>query len=62
MEQKVKGYTLLNTEYIKEIDSNVHLYEHDCTKAKILYMQSEDPHKTFIRMIISLCRKVGVII
>lgn len=47
MEQKVKGYTLLNTEYIKEIDSNVHLYEHDCTKAKILYMQSEDPHKTF---------------
>ena len=47
MEQKVKGYTLLNTEYITEIDSNVHLYEHDCTKAKILYMQSEDPHKTF---------------
>lgn len=47
MEQKVKGYTLLNTEYIQEIDSTVHLYEHDGTKAKILYMQNEDSHKTF---------------
>ena len=47
MEHKVKGYTLLSTEYIKEIDSNVHLYEHDRTKARILFMKNEDPHKTF---------------
>lgn len=47
MKQKVKGYTLLNAEYIKEIDSNVHLYEHNGTKARILYMKNDDPHKTF---------------
>ena len=47
MKDKIKGYTLLNSEYIKEIDSHVHLLEHDGTKAKILYMQNHDPHKTF---------------
>ena len=47
MKEKIKGYTLLSTEYIKEIDSHVHLFEHDGTKAKILYMQNDDPHKTF---------------
>ncbi|MGL6173770.1 MAG: insulinase family protein, partial [Cellulosilyticaceae bacterium] len=48
MSQKIiKGYTLENTEYIKEIDGTVYLYTHDKTKAKVMYIANEDPHKSF---------------
>ena len=47
MAHNVKGYTLQQSEYIKEIDCTVNLYEHDKTKARILYMENNDPHKTF---------------
>nr|WP_307992183.1 insulinase family protein [uncultured Niameybacter sp.] len=47
MVHNVKGYSLNKSEYIKEIDCTVHLFEHDKTKARILYMENDDPHKTF---------------
>ncbi|MEG0712656.1 MAG: insulinase family protein, partial [Niameybacter sp.] len=47
MAQNVKGYTLTQSEYIKEIDCTVNIYKHDRTQAQILYLENDDPHKTF---------------
>ncbi|MGL4363465.1 MAG: insulinase family protein [Cellulosilyticaceae bacterium] len=47
MEQTIKGYTLKEVVYIKEIDCNVHQYEHNKTKANIIYFEADDVHKTF---------------
>lgn len=46
-EHDIRGYTLDYKEYIKEIDSDVLIYIHNKTKAKILYIAAEDEHKTF---------------
>ncbi len=47
MTRLVKGYTLKEDEYIKEINSTAHIYIHDQTKAKILFIENDDVHKTF---------------
>lgn len=44
---EVKGYTLETSNYIAEIDGIVHLYTHNKTKAKVLFIQNDDAHKTF---------------
>lgn len=43
----IKGYTQINKTFIPEIDCTVHQYEHDKTKAKIIYFETDDKHKTF---------------
>ncbi|MEG1133304.1 MAG: insulinase family protein [Cellulosilyticaceae bacterium] len=43
----IKGYTLETSEYIKEIDGTAYIYTHDQTKAKVLYIANDDPHKSF---------------
>ncbi|WP_069998161.1 insulinase family protein [Cellulosilyticum sp. I15G10I2] len=47
MAKLVKGYTLIEDEYIKEIDSKVNIYSHDQTKARILFIENDDVHKSF---------------
>ncbi|ONI39524.1 peptidase M16 [Candidatus Epulonipiscium fishelsonii] len=40
-------FKLINSEKIKEIDSVVKMYEHKKTKARVMYIESEDTNKTF---------------
>ena len=47
MAYPIKNYLLEEAKYIKEIDSEVAIYIHERTKAKILLMSNEDPHKSF---------------
>ncbi|PHV71817.1 peptidase M16 [Sporanaerobium hydrogeniformans] len=47
MTETIKGYTLVESQYIKEIDSQVDCYSHDKTKAHILVIANEDVHKSF---------------
>ena len=47
MNKKIKGYHLVQEEYVQEIESQVYLYEHEKTKAKVLFMANTDSHKTF---------------
>ena len=47
MAYPIKGYTLQETQYIKEIDSKAEIYIHDQTKAKLLIIPNDDPHKSF---------------
>ena len=47
MNEKLKGYTCIQSATISEIDCTVHLIEHDKTKARILYFETDDSHKTF---------------
>ncbi|MGL5676974.1 MAG: insulinase family protein [Cellulosilyticaceae bacterium] len=47
MKTSIKRYTQLQEAYISEIDCTVHQYEHNETKAKVLYFETEDTHKTF---------------
>lgn len=47
MAYPVKGYTLQEQQYIKEIDSEADIYIHDKTKAKLLIIPNEDSHKSF---------------
>lgn len=47
MAYPIKGYTLQEKQYIKEIDSEAYIYIHDQTKAKILVVPNEDEHKSF---------------
>lgn len=44
---EVAGYTLQSSTYINEIDGVMHLYQHNKTKAKIIFIENEDTHKTF---------------
>ncbi|OOB77484.1 MAG: peptidase M16 [Epulopiscium sp. Nuni2H_MBin001] len=44
---EILNYTQIAKEYVSEIDATVYLLEHEKTKAKIMYMQNDDPHKTF---------------
>ncbi len=43
----IVSYTLQESEYIKEIDSTVSIYMHNQTKAKVLFIENEDVHKSF---------------
>lgn len=43
----IQGYSLEQSEYIKEIDSEALIYIHEKTKAKILVIPNEDSHKSF---------------
>ncbi|MDF2877601.1 MAG: peptidase [Clostridia bacterium] len=47
MTKLITGYSLKKNEYIKEIDSVANIYIHDKTKAKILFIENEDVHKSF---------------
>lgn len=47
MAYPVKGYTLQEQQYIKEIDSEADIYIHDQTKAKLLIIPNDDAHKSF---------------
>lgn len=47
MAYPIKGYTLQEQQYIKEIDSEADIYIHDKTKAKLLIIPNEDAHKSF---------------
>ncbi len=47
MAYPIKNYLLQEAKYIKEIDSEATIYIHERTKAKILLMSNEDPHKSF---------------
>ena len=47
MAYPIKNYLLQEAKYIKEIDSEAIIYIHERTKAKILLMSNEDPHKSF---------------
>ncbi|MGL4344461.1 MAG: insulinase family protein [Cellulosilyticaceae bacterium] len=48
MDQKqIRGYSLDMQTYVKEIDGTVYLYSHNQTKAKVLYIQNGDEHKSF---------------
>lgn len=47
MAYPIKNYLLQEAKYIKEIDSEVAVYIHERTKAKVLLMSNEDPHKSF---------------
>ena len=43
----LKAYKVLEERFIKEIDSNAFLLEHNKTKAKVVVMANEDKNKTF---------------
>lgn len=43
----IENYKIIQSEYVKEIDSTVHIYEHLKTKAKVMYIEADDAHKTF---------------
>ena len=43
----IRNYTLEKVEHINEIDAKLKLYKHDKTQAKIVFIENEDPHKTF---------------
>ena len=47
MAYPVKGYLLQHSEFVKEIDSEADIYIHERTKAKLLIIPNEDPHKSF---------------
>ncbi len=47
MSKSIKGYTIIQQAHISEIDCTVYQYEHEKTKAKVLYFDTEDTHKTF---------------
>nr|WP_302596649.1 insulinase family protein [uncultured Cellulosilyticum sp.] len=47
MAYPVKGYTLQEQQYIKEIDSEADIYIHEKTKAKLLIIPNDDAHKSF---------------
>lgn len=41
------SYTKISTKFIKDINSNVVVYEHDKTKAHIMTIENDDPNKVF---------------
>ena len=43
----MKNYTKLQTKYIDEIQSNVTIYSHDLTHARICVMENDDTNKVF---------------
>ncbi|WP_138160336.1 insulinase family protein [Peptoniphilus catoniae] len=43
----MKNYKLINDEYIKDVDSEVKVYEHIKTKAKVLTLSNKDENKAF---------------
>lgn len=43
----LKNYTLLREEEIKEINSKAKIYEHNKTKAQVLYLENDDTNKVF---------------
>ena len=47
MAYPIKHYLLKEAKYIKEIDSEATIYIHEKTKAKVLLMSNQDPHKSF---------------
>ncbi len=47
MSVSVKGYSLQQSQYIKEIDSEADIYIHEGTKAKLLVIANDDTHKSF---------------
>lgn len=47
MAKTIKGYTLVESEYIKELDGQVVCYSHNQTKAHLLVIKNEDVHKSF---------------
>jgi len=42
-----KNFTLKKVEYIKEIDSTVHLFEHNITKTEVVAVKNDDTNKNF---------------
>ena len=44
----MKNYTLLETKYIDEINSNVSIYQHNKTNARIVTFKNDDPNKVFL--------------
>ena len=47
MTKNIFGYTFNESQYIKEIDSTANIYTHDQTRAKVLFIENEDSHKSF---------------
>lgn len=47
MAYPIKNYLLQESKYIHEIDSEAIIYIHEKTKAKILIISNQDPHKSF---------------
>lgn len=47
LNSKYKGFNLKKEQFIEEEASTVYLYEHEKTKAQIVYMKNEDPNKVF---------------
>ncbi len=43
----IEGYLLQDSQYIKEIDSEVDIYIHEATKARVLLIANSDSHKSF---------------
>ena len=43
----MNNYTLLEEKYIEEIDSNVKLYSHNKTKARVVTIENDDDNKVF---------------
>ena len=47
MSVSVKGYSLQQSQYVKEIDGKADIYIHEGTKAKLLVIENDDTHKSF---------------
>ncbi|MDF2613585.1 MAG: Peptidase associated domain protein [Clostridia bacterium] len=45
--KSVPAYTLKEENYIEEINSKVNIYIHEKTKARILFIENDDVHKSF---------------
>ena len=43
----MQGYRLIKEKFIKELDSNAKLYEHEKTKARVLKLENDDNNKAF---------------
>ncbi len=43
----MQGYRLIKEKFIKELDSNAKLYEHEKTKARVLKLKNDDNNKAF---------------
>lgn len=43
----MKNYRLIEEKFLKDIDSNVYIYEHLNTKARIVYIKNDDKNKVF---------------
>lgn len=44
---KIHGFILKENEFVKDINSNVQIFEHEQTGARLMYIKNEDSNKTF---------------